>query len=728
MLYNRPPPAEPFTVIEIDFFEVLNGKEFRRQITDADLQYLAPLKALFRLRLPYGQITDAGLGELAKLKTLDMLDLSETRITDAGLARLAPLSNLTRLDLNRTAVTDAGLVHLASMPRLKVLELNGTRVTAAGIGRLKGTNPLLSGIKWDETATPAQVAGVPSTSTATGSFPMQAGGASPSVATPTGTLARQPVPDTAARQAALSAVKDVFKDDYAAAKTPVKKSELASKLFEQAGKTADPVERYVLLDEAVAIGVEGDDLSGARNALDQLVALFQVPKSARYVAAWKEMLARARQPETVRALLGDMNRLFDDSVKAAELDDAKVIGDYAATTAQRLRDVAEIKLVRDRNLELAGRQKEYAAAKTALDKLAGSPDDPEANLTVGRYRALVEKDWVNALPQLAKGSDPVWKELATKTAAAGSQPAALAAVADAWWDAAQSKPAQKAELLAGARFWYQAALGSLAGLQKTRVENRIAEAGQLAVESKLPVTFLPLPASATTTAASIAGGEKPFMPVPAFGDPKAASPVPPTPAVRGSTAIQVGLTLADPAFQQWMKDIAALPVGEQTAAVSKKLTELNPGFDGRTGQAIQDGQVTMLSFDSTNVTNIAPVRALVGLKSLRCNGKGSPLSDLSPLEGMSLTTLVCGGNSVSDLSPLRGMPLTTLSVDADKVVDLSPLRGMPLTVLNIRSTPVVDLSPLLDCKQLESLNIYGVKATPAMIDALRKALPNCKFE
>jgi hypothetical protein len=74
------------------------------------------------------------------------------------------------------------------------------------------------------------------------------------------------------------------------------------------------------------------------------------------------------------------------------------------------------------------------------------------------------------------------------------------------------------------------------------------------------------------------------------------------------------------------------------------------------------------------------------------------------------------------------MPLTTLSVDADKVMDLSPLRGMPLTSLNIRSTPVVDLTPLLECKQLTSLNIYGVKAPPAMIDALRRALPNCKFE
>ena len=36
---------------------------------------------------------------------------------------------------------------------------------------------------------------------------------------------------------------------------------------------------------------------------------------------------------------------------------------------------------------------------------------------------------------------------------------------------------------------------------------------------------------------------------------------------------------------------------------------------------------------------------------------GEKLADLSPLEGMKLTLLVCIGTQVSDLSPLQGMPL-----------------------------------------------------------------------
>ena len=45
----------------------------------------------------------------------------------------------------------------------------------------------------------------------------------------------------------------------------------------------------------------------------------------------------------------------------------------------------------------------------------------------------------------------------------------------------------------------------------------------------------------------------------------------------------------DPAFQQWMKTVAALPAEKQVEAVAKKLQELNPGFDGKEGHKIEGG-------------------------------------------------------------------------------------------------------------------------------------------
>jgi Leucine-rich repeat (LRR) protein len=215
-----------------------------------------------------------------------------------------------------------------------------------------------------------------------------------------------------------------------------------------------------------------------------------------------------------------------------------------------------------------------------------------------------------------------------------------------------------------------------------------------------------------------------------------------------------------PAFQQWVKDVQAMPAEKQVEAVSKKLMELNPGFDGKMVGAnakpaprIENGVVTDLGFLTLDIIDISPVRALAGLKALSCGGSGprkGKLSDLSPLNGMQLTFLYCGLTQVSDLTPLKGMPLRALYCPVSQVSDLSPLQGMPLTLLvcnscrgivslpslagmrlttlEIVKTSVSDLSPLQDCKSLTFLAIERTKVTPAGVAALQKALPNCKIE
>lgn len=215
----------------------------------------------------------------------------------------------------------------------------------------------------------------------------------------------------------------------------------------------------------------------------------------------------------------------------------------------------------------------------------------------------------------------------------------------------------------------------------------------------------------------------------------------------------------DPDFQQWVKDVQAMSAEKQVEAVSKKLVELNPGFDGKVTGAdgngkptIENGVVTELGFIVQSVTDLSPVRALSGMKALYCNGSGpgigeladlSPLKgmrltsltcehiklfDLSPLKGMPLTSLACSNTSVSDLSPLTGMPLRTLYFYLTQVSDLSPLKEMPLEFLSCESTPVSDLTPLQVCKRLNTLHAEKTKVTPAGVTALQKALPNCKIE
>ena len=169
------------------------------------------------------------------------------------------------------------------------------------------------------------------------------------------------------------------------------------------------------------------------------------------------------------------------------------------------------------------------------------------------------------------------------------------------------------------------------------------------------------------------------------------------------------LAFLTPGFAEWEQDVAGMPVEKQLEAVSKKLMELNPGFDGkltnlpqRGPPAIEDGMLKQVRFLTDHVTDLSPVRALKGLRSLVCSGRkiegpvftGS-LSDLSPLNGMKLTFIGCNDNpAITDFSPLAGMPLNALIASHTNVSDLTPLAGKKLTLLFVEITQVCDLSAL----------------------------------
>ena len=240
----------------------------------------------------------------------------------------------------------------------------------------------------------------------------------------------------------------------------------------------------------------------------------------------------------------------------------------------------------------------------------------------------------------------------------------------------------------------------------------------------------------------------------------------------GLDGVKKPLAFQMPGFDQWMKDVQAMPADKQVEAVSKKLMEFNPGFDGNVVREVENGAVTVLQLLTDNVTDISPVRALSALEGLYCTGSsGNParklhgiLTDLTPLRGMQLTRLWMPGNAkLTDISPLKGMPLTSLdlfdcprfselepvkgmqltflslgwtqtmdltplksmplkllNLDASRVRDLSPLMGMPLEELHLNSTRnVEDLSPLAECKMLLSLN-FGENTKVTDISPLKQ--------
>jgi serine/threonine protein kinase/Leucine-rich repeat (LRR) protein len=175
------------------------------------------------------------------------------------------------------------------------------------------------------------------------------------------------------------------------------------------------------------------------------------------------------------------------------------------------------------------------------------------------------------------------------------------------------------------------------------------------------------------------------------------------PAAEFWKQVAEGKTPNASANDAFIKEVAALPAEQQIARVVAKLKELNPGYDGQEEHKVENGRVVELSFSTVAVADIAPVRALSGLRKLSCEGEKSPdggvkrkglLTDLSPLRGLKLEELVCSRNNISDLSPLTGLPLQSLTCYHNYVSDLSPLAGMPLRNLSFSGNKIGDLSPL----------------------------------
>jgi hypothetical protein len=96
-------------------------------------------------------------------------------------------------------------------------------------------------------------------------------------------------------------------------------------------------------------------------------------------------------------------------------------------------------------------------------------------LAVGTYWCLAKGDWSRGLPALARGSDANLKAAAAKELDVPTSPAGQVEVAELWAKLADTNVAgYKASLQSHAKEWYQKALPQLSGLEKAKIEKRLA--------------------------------------------------------------------------------------------------------------------------------------------------------------------------------------------------------------------------------------------------------------
>lgn len=297
------------------------------------------------------------------------------------------------------------------------------------------------------------------------------------------------VPEAAAVQKAMKVLEEVYREDFAAAKTPDKKRALAGRLLAEALEAQVPVEQFVLLQAARQLAVQAGDVPLALRATEAAVERFQLDP----LKVKTEVLEGLSRPGILAPPLEVADAaepLIEDAVCQEAFDTAGRLCRVALNAARRTRNADLIKRLTTRSREIEQATKAYQKIQAAQETLRENPKDPAAHLVLGRHLCFSKGRWDQGLPHLAQCADETLRQLAEQDLAGPTEPAQQVSLAEGWWSRAEQEQdaAAKVQIQSRAAYWYQAALPHLSGLDKIKVEKRLQEAAQAKAASPDPAS------------------------------------------------------------------------------------------------------------------------------------------------------------------------------------------------------------------------------------------------
>ena len=256
------------------------------------------------------------------------------------------------------------------------------------------------------------------------------GAAGASVAAPSG---KRPAPASKDQHRAEQTIRGLFRTDYVD-HTPAGKLALARKLLSQGSATeGDAALQFVCFGEARDLASAAGDLPTALAAVDALDKEFAVDavemRAVAFVAAAPLVPAEASSEAVETGL-----PLLEQAVAAEDFPTANRLLGALEAAANRSKQLPLVARVQAKRAEVAEVQQQAGRLRLAREALKKDPNDPAANLAVGRSLALSKGDWAAALPMLARGSDPALKGLAVRELAKTGGANDQLQLADGWWD------------------------------------------------------------------------------------------------------------------------------------------------------------------------------------------------------------------------------------------------------------------------------------------------------
>lgn len=286
---------------------------------------------------------------------------------------------------------------------------------------------------------------------------------------------KAPVPEAAAEKAAKKAIKKIFKKEFAKKKI-YERLALARTLIQQGLDTEDdPTTRYVMFLEARDLAAKTGHADLTAEAIDQMAEYYDIDPIKMTLNSFKTVARSISRPEYEPMLCQAYLKLAQSAISLDRYKEAVKALSVTEILARKLKDVPLMTRARAQRSDVSRIQKEHNKLKTARKKLLENPDDPDANLRVGRFLCIVKGDWAGGLPLLAKGGDPALASLAQKELEDPSEAAARADLGDGWWNLSQDqKEALREHLRQRAVYWYKKALPELSGPRERKVKGLLS--------------------------------------------------------------------------------------------------------------------------------------------------------------------------------------------------------------------------------------------------------------
>jgi hypothetical protein len=291
-------------------------------------------------------------------------------------------------------------------------------------------------------------------------------------------IVRSSVPTPEAHRKSENEVKEALGDELQA-KGVNEQIALAHKLAALANDTTDkPTERYVLAKKALDLAVKYCDVRLASDMVSGISTYYEVDAWELKAETLKQLaqslyitpLARS----TIAAAAYD---LVDRALADDRYDNALELATLSVNQSTGLRDTALHQQARETTDRIKQIRNSLRFIDDANSTLAARPNDPDANLTIGKFKCFVKQNWEAALPYLAKANDSELYRLVEMEAKSPTQPAEQVELADGWWELARQRQEQSDDLdlkaMRGrATYWYRLAMPSLSGITLEKARKR----------------------------------------------------------------------------------------------------------------------------------------------------------------------------------------------------------------------------------------------------------------